>query len=62
VKETVQNEFLIYNLAFGRNFASEKKTLQNDSKNRGRKGGKKVALFMRKPLIHEDDNVKDITH
>jgi hypothetical protein len=25
------------------------------------RGGKKVASFMRKPLIHEDDNVKDIT-
>jgi hypothetical protein len=25
-------------------------------------GGKRVASFMRKPLIHEDDNVKDITH
>jgi len=26
------------------------------------RGGKKVASFMRKLLIHEDDNVKDITH
>jgi hypothetical protein len=26
------------------------------------RGEKRVASFMRKPLIHEDDNVKDVTH
>ncbi len=62
MKKTVQNDILIFNLAFGRNFASKKKnSFKMTPKIEEERGGKKVASFMRKPLIHEDDNVKDIT-